>query len=76
MISEVVVAMISTVGSMLTVIVPLLIKNSREQKKAFDMLKAGLKAGLKPQLQQLHAKQCAFVSGKKHPLELPDRRYI
>ena len=62
--TEIIITMISTVGSMLTVIVPILIKSSREQRKSFELLKCGLKAGLKPQLQTLHGKQSYLVSSK------------
>ena len=61
---DIIVAAVTTTGSILTVVLPLLWKGYKTQRETLDILKNGIKASLKPQLQQLHDKQSHAIASK------------
>lgn len=61
---EIIVAVVTTAGSVLTVLLPLMWKGYKAQKETLDVLKNGIKVSLKLQLQQLHDKQSYAIASK------------
>ena len=61
---DIIISVVTTAGSVLTVVLPLMRRGYKDQKETLDILKNGIKASLKPQLQQLHDKQSHSIAGK------------